>query len=119
MARDRLNDTPESGRGPMSPGDVRIVHVKDGQGQIVNTLTIHRTNRPYAYDLVDAYNAARLRHDVEWFVNASGDPQLGDAVGFNEQNTKRLERKAERERQEWLRNNQARPRYGDDSEEAA
>lgn len=118
MTRQRLADAAKfssgaagggsGGNGPMKPGDVRIVEVKDGHGSIIKTITIHRTNRPYAEDLCEAYNAAMSQgardRGLEYRV-LNGEVKLGYSYEFSAAHTKHLERQAESERQQWLRNN--------------
>lgn len=116
MSRQRLTDAAKftgggggsGGDGPMEPGDVRIVEVKDRNGQVTKTITIHRTDRAYVYDLCDAYNAARTRQDIEWYVSAAGELKLGEPGDWTRNHTDHLARKAERDRQEWIRNNRPR-----------
>ena len=46
----------------------------------IDTITITRTHRPYAYDLCDAYNSRNGRHptdDYAWFVDGTGAPRFG------------------------------------------
>jgi hypothetical protein len=112
MARLTEGLTSGGGIGPMMPGDQRVVtDPKSGR-----TITITRTARPYVQDLCDAYNTALTRDDVEWFVTDIGELKLRDRPAWTERHTKDLDRHAERERQEWLRNNKSRPFYGDDAE---
>lgn len=101
------------GDGPMRPGDTRTIHAKDkATGEIIKTITVHRTNRPYVEDLCDAYNAAMdegaKRRGLAWYVTNAGELKLGDHEAFTRWNTKRMKAEAERQRQEWIRN-QSRP----------
>lgn len=66
------------------------------------TYTLTRTNRDYAYDLADAYNAGMPRKDIEWFVNEGGTLQLRDRADFTENHTKFLKWKDEEEQRKWL-----------------
>lgn len=115
MTRQRLADAARnegpaiSNGGPMQPGEIKIIHVKDSSGQIVRTVTIHRTARDYAYDLCDAYNEAMSedarRRGLEYYVTNSGEVKLGDRQDWTRQHTIELARKAEHDRQQWKRNN--------------
>lgn len=119
MTRQRLADAARSegpsisNGGPMQPGEIKIVHVKDSSGQIIRTVTIHRTTRAYAYDLCDAYNEAMSedarRRGLEYYVTPAGEVKLGDRQDWTRQHTRDIARKAEQERQQWLRNNGAKP----------
>lgn len=91
-----------SGGGPMNPGDVRTIHAKDPKtGEITKTFTLHRTARPYAYDLADAYNAELTRDDIEWAVGENDQIYLRDKQTFTSRHTRDLAEKAESERQRW------------------
>lgn len=70
------------------------------------TVTIERTARSYADDLCDAYNAAKRREDIEWYVAASGDVRLRDVPAWSVHRIKHTDRKREDQRQEWMRRNQ-------------
>lgn len=105
MANPFTLEHPTSGAGTVEPGDVRAVVAKDKNGTIVKTLTIHRTERPYAYDLCDAYNeaispAARER-GLAYYVTDSGEVKLGDSVQFSRWNTEAIDHRHERERRQW------------------
>lgn len=69
---------------------------------------IERHGPTYAHDLARHRNEHMTRTDIEWDVNGQGQVYPRDTYEFTKMNTDRLERKAERERQEWLRNNQVR-----------
>jgi len=91
-----------TGGGGMTPGDVRTIHAKDPKtGEITKTFTLHRTSRPYAYDLADAYNAELTRDDIEWAVGDGDQLYLRDRQTFTSQHTSDLARKAESDRQRW------------------
>lgn len=60
--------------------------------------------RPYVHELCAAYNAARRRDDVEWFVDSSGNLRIGDAPGFIRENNRRIDQTKESERARWMRN---------------
>lgn len=61
----------------MNPGESRTYTARDPKtGDVVKEITIHRTTRDYVYDLCDAYNAARLYADTEYFV-LNGEVKLG------------------------------------------
>lgn len=94
------------GSGPMNPGDIRQVHVKDKDGSIIKTITIHRTTREYCHDLCDAYNDACSQEVIdrggEWYVTPNKTVALGIAAGFTVHHTKQLARHAETERLTWI-----------------
>lgn len=96
-------DRPASsgGNGPMNPGDIRTVVAKDPKtGEIIKTIHIRRTAGDYVYDLCDAYNAARTRDDIEWFV-ANGTLHLGAPNAWTARRTKIMEANAETRRDRW------------------
>lgn len=112
MANPFTIDRPASGggNGPMKPGDVRTIQPKDPKtGEITKTFTLHRTDRPYVYDLCDAYNDARTRFDIIWIVAANGELKLVDDLDWQRSRTEEISKRHERERQECSRNNQLRP----------
>ena len=81
----KLIDSAGGGGGDLNPGEVRTILAKDRETkETVKTITLHRTNRPYVFDLRDAYNDARTREalarGVEWYVNRAGDLKIGMAV---------------------------------------
>lgn len=53
----------------------------------------------------DARNANLKRTDIEWFVTHNGDVMLRDKPEFTRWNTEAIDRRHERERQEWMRRN--------------
>ena len=64
-----------NGGGPMQPGDTRAILVKDkATNEVVNTLTLRRTTRPYVHDLCDAYNDGR--QPGPWHVAENGELRL-------------------------------------------
>lgn len=90
----RLNDGSHSGSGgdgPMKPGDTKTIVAKDPKtGEVVRTYTLVRTERPYVYDLCDAYNGSRTKADVEWYVTHTGELKLGEPAkirGFKPEDT--------------------------------
>lgn len=110
----RFNDnavTVDEGRD-LAVGETRTVFAKDKNGEIIKTFHITRTNRAYAYDLADAYNAAmpdqQRRMGLEWFVLPSGELKLGEAQGYSEHKTRELEREREQERRRWIANHRER-----------
>ena len=64
----------------VSPGETVTIRVKDGDGKDTGEpIVFIRTNRAYAYDLADAYNARRkTRHSPYWYVDAQGNVRPGD-----------------------------------------
>lgn len=89
-----------TGAGLMKPGDIRTIFVKDKDGSITKTVTLRRTARDYVYDLCDAYNAARTRDDIEWFV-ANGTLQLGSPYAWSKNRTAIMAENAETRRDRW------------------
>lgn len=68
----------------MTPGETRAVNVrefKDGKlGETFDVIHVNRTNRPYAADLCDAYNARAGRSptdEIAWHVDHAGNPRFG------------------------------------------
>lgn len=90
--------------GPMKPGDVRTVPIKDFKtgADTGRFLVITRTHRPYVEDLCDAYNAARTNPNVEWYVTERGELKLGTPERVAIGHTRALDRQAEDERQRWI-----------------
>lgn len=90
------------------PGDVRTITVRDKDGTVIRTLTLRRTNRPYAEDLADAYNDVlsdeQRRMGLHWFVMPTGELKFGEELGYSERHTKELERIRENERRRWIAN---------------
>lgn len=66
---------------PMVTGESRTYEGTWKDSGARKACTIYRTNRPYVYDLCDAYNASRSdtakANKLEWFVDKSGGLQLG------------------------------------------
>lgn len=91
-------------------GDIRTV-ADSASGKVI---AIHRTSRPYAFDLCDAYNAAMSedarQRGLEWYVSASGEAKLGDSAAWQSRHTNDLARGAETDRQQHIRaQNRAQP----------
>jgi hypothetical protein len=94
----RLNETSDrQGVAELLPGQTRMVD----NGRI----TIIRSNRTYAHDLCDAYNAARssatLDRGIEWFVTPAGELKIGQSDSFTCALTRKIEADAEQERKRW------------------
>jgi hypothetical protein len=104
----RLNEGQASGGGgDLPPGATRTIIVRDKQGSEVKTITVYRSNRPYAEDLCDAYNASMSPQARErgllWFVAPSGELRLGDNEAWSRANAKRIESRRETERARFVR----------------
>lgn len=84
----------------MAVGETRTIHDPKSD----RTWSLRRTNRPYAYDLVDAYNA-ELPQDspFAWFIDATGNPRIGDNPAWSQGHAKQLARRLETERARHLR----------------
>lgn len=97
----RLTD-PLPERGPMQPGDVLSVPVRDRTGAILKTVIVVRTTRDFAFDLCDAYNAARTADAIDrglaWFVSPTGELKLGIADDWSRENRRQVETRNETER---------------------
>ena len=92
----KINDGWRDGpaRRKLAPGETMDITVGDRQ------LRIRRTNREYIHDLCDAYNEARDRPDVEWFV--AGDTlMLGTPEFAITARARALDRAAENDRERW------------------
>ena len=92
---------PSQGRD-LRPGETRMIQAKDKSGNIIKTIEVVRTERDYAFDLCDAYNAARTTEakdrGVEWFVAPNGELRIGDSTGWSRENLKQTESRNETER---------------------
>lgn len=98
-------DTGDGGttfQADLAPGETRTIHAKDRSGNIVKTITVHRTEREYVFDLCDAYNAARSedarQRGLEWYVAPNGELKLGDNAAWSKRNAERIESRNETER---------------------
>ena len=102
----------------MRVGDERLIQIRDNKGLLIKTLNLKRTNRPYAFDLCDAYNminnpelAAEARSDVIWMVGNDGNPHI--QFSQNAAELKReLDAKAEAERSRWKQGQAVPSEYG-------
>ena len=94
-------DTAGRSNRTLRVGESRVVNIKDKAGVIVDTLTIVRTERPYAFDLCDAYNTKLTNNNVKWVVGHDGNPHL-EFIQCPVERGRELARKAEAERQKWL-----------------
>lgn len=81
----------------MKPGDTRTWSTES------KTYTLTRTDRPYAYDLCDAYNKARTRDDLEFYVDPNGNVKMGTPEAFTKRHTEAIQRRHEQERDQWKR----------------
>lgn len=77
-------------------GETRLI------GKAPDQIPVTRTNREYAYDLCDAYNANRTRDDIEWYVH-DGQVLLGTPLRAGLETSRRIERDKEAERTRWKR----------------
>lgn len=103
MARNPLDDGEVLTRGgSVRAGDTLTVNLYDEHKNVTGHITIHRTGRPYAYDLADAYNAVlsdgSRQRGVEWTVLPNGELHLGVSEAFTTAHTKQLAAEAERDR---------------------
>ena len=57
-------------------GESLTYSIKNPDGSIDRTYTVTRTNRPYAFDLADAYNDQCQRPDLEYYVDDEGSVRL-------------------------------------------
>lgn len=94
---------------PALEGEVRIYHAKSKQtGEVVKTIEVARTNRPYVYDLCDAYNRNLPDSMVDagkaWFVDGSGNLQIGRDLAAIEADVRRQQDRDEAERKRHARN---------------
>lgn len=90
----------------MRPGEKKTWTVKDKDtGAVVRTVNLTRSNRPYVYDLCDAYNdsmaADAVARGCRWEVMPNGELKLGYPQSFTDENTTKLKAEAERERQQY------------------
>ncbi len=106
MARDRLNDAPETGSravGPMAIGETRTFIA------LGKPIVITRTHRSYAHDLCDAYNEAMSDQardrGLEYYVDGNGSVRLGERQSWSSKRTVHLDQTAEYKRKEWMRRN--------------
>lgn len=83
MASDRINDAAgqRQRETPLRYGEMRTFSARDRNGDVLKTITVCRTDRPYIYDLCDAYNEARdassIDRGLEWYIGANGELKLG------------------------------------------
>lgn len=66
--------------------------------------TLTRTDRPYAYDLADAYNQGRPADGKAWFVDHAGNLRFGDTPDGERHTAKQIVQRRETERARWMRN---------------
>lgn len=89
--------------GPMQPGEQRIIHARDKPGgEIIKTIVIKRTDRPYVQDLCDAYNEANTNPEIEWFVAENGELKLGERFDTQASRARQLAERTERDRRRWV-----------------
>jgi hypothetical protein len=82
-------------------GEQRTIAIKDGDGNLIESVHLYRTAREYVYDLCDAYNSREKGNPaVEWVVGADKALHLQN-VQSPHGLKKQLEAKAERDRQEF------------------
>lgn len=91
-------------------GDTRTVLVRDKDGSVTKTVNIHRTSRPYVNDVVDAYNMARSRQDIEWIIGADGNPHM-QFLQAPKKLTEAMEARNEADRQKWAHRHNHPERY--------
>ena len=73
-----VNGAPAQGR-EIQPGERRTYNVREwndgkGGGDIIDTVTVCRTTRPYVHDLCDAYNARTGGN--RWRVDPAGQLRI-------------------------------------------
>jgi hypothetical protein len=106
MANPLLNAS-ASGGGELPPGGIRIIEVRDKSGNLIKTLTLYRTNRDYAYDLADAYNAgmdpAARQRGAQWQVGHNGELKLGYCDESIRENRRQSMSRLETERSRYIR----------------
>lgn len=92
---------------PMQPGETRLIERRNNAGEIVNSYTIHRTDRPYVYDQCDAYNENLSEKDrargLQYRVLPTGELKLEYSEESVRRNGEDMERCREAERQEYIR----------------
>lgn len=94
--------------GSLRPGESRSYTAKDKKtGEEARQFTVHRTDRPYVFDLCDAYNAslkpeARER-GLQWRVLPNGELKLEFSDEAARKITKQIEIDLETERSKWIR----------------
>lgn len=102
-----LDGPPPSQGRDLRPGETRVVHAKDKSGNVIKTITVHRTEREYVYDLCDAYNDARPAdaedRGVEWYVAPNGELRIGTSAEWTRDNLKREAGRLETERARHIR----------------
>ena len=113
MARNPLDTEGPSpvGSTNLRLGDTLTYTAKDRDtGQILRNVVLHRTGRPYVYDLCDAYNDSRspdaLAKGLEWEVMPNGELHLCFPQSFTDKHSKDLEAKAEADRRQWIHRQQ-------------
>jgi hypothetical protein len=95
----KLTDGIRGGGGSdIKPGETRSWDARDKDGNYIKTITLVRTERDYAHDLCDAYNASRSRPDILWFVTPTGELRLGDDPDWSRRNLRQIESRTETER---------------------
>jgi hypothetical protein len=98
----KLTDDTDTGARDIKPGETRTILAKDKSGNILKTMTLHRTERDYVFDLCDCYNKGRTDEakdrGLEWFVAPNGELKLGDNAAWSRANLKRIESRNETER---------------------
>jgi hypothetical protein len=102
MANPLAGSAGGGGSDSLKPGEKRTILAKDKQGNIVKTMTLHRTEREYVYDLCDCYNAHRTaeakERGVEWYVAPNGELKIGDSAAWSRHTAKQTESRNETER---------------------
>lgn len=99
----KFNDEGSAAGSPrnLKPGDTFTWTAKDGKGYIGRTYTLIRTERDYAYDLADAYNANMVNPNLEWAVDDSGNLFMREKLHLAGQRTIAMQRAAEIDRNRW------------------
>ena len=88
--------------GDILPGETRTIFAKDKRGNVIKTITVFRTTRPYVEDLAEAYNNARtpeaISRGVQWYVSPAGELRIGDNRRWQREHHKTIEQHMEAER---------------------
>ncbi len=79
MAKNPFDDDSAPTVGRLRPGDQMIIPVRDKDKQLLYNVVLRRTDRPYCYDLRDAYNQSLAERDPDMHN------RLEYAVGVNDQ----------------------------------
>ena len=111
MANPFRTDTASMGSRSLNVGETRQINVKDKDGDLIETITLHRTARPYVWDLADAYNSMKNGQDDRvWIVGDDKNLKL-QSVQAPKVLTEAMEADQEVGRQKWLHRHRHPERY--------